>query len=363
MSGEGVFLVGDAGLVEMGASPYAAEVDLQDLLVRYPSLLAGRQVDPVSPRRWLLIAREQGIPEVAGGLDRWSLDHLFVDQDGVPTLVEVKRSTDTRIRREVVGQMLDYAANGVRYWPPERLRGELVARAGSEVEATRLVTELLTEAPATDIDVDAFWHRVGENRRAGRLRMLFVADEIPDSLKRIIEFLNEQMTQCEVLGIEIRRYAADGHQVFAPTVYGQTSQAREVKGKPGGTFDEALAAASKTVREVDDLLLTLSEAHGWVVTKSRTARQHKLPDKTFLFQLYPADEGGAVELFLGGLYDAGLTEDADSLRAELSSMAGRELTRRIPWVTVETLRENWTRLADDWIPRYVEAHRQAARRR
>jgi hypothetical protein len=33
------------------------------------------------------------------------------DQNAVPTLVEVKRSSDTRIRREVVGQMLDYAAN------------------------------------------------------------------------------------------------------------------------------------------------------------------------------------------------------------------------------------------------------------
>jgi hypothetical protein len=40
----------------------------------------------------------------------------------VPTLVEVKRRADTRIRREVVGQMLDYAANGVVYWPLEQLR-------------------------------------------------------------------------------------------------------------------------------------------------------------------------------------------------------------------------------------------------
>src|SRR6185312_796656 len=46
----------------------------------------------------------------------WSLDHLFLDEEGVPMLVEVKRSTDTRIRREVVGQMLDYAANALSYW-------------------------------------------------------------------------------------------------------------------------------------------------------------------------------------------------------------------------------------------------------
>jgi hypothetical protein len=47
---------------------------------------------------------------------------LFVDRDGVLVLVEVKRSSDTRIRREAVGQMLDYAANAVRYWPVDVLR-------------------------------------------------------------------------------------------------------------------------------------------------------------------------------------------------------------------------------------------------
>ena len=45
---------------------------------------------------------------------RWLVDRLFLDQDGVPTLVEVKRSSDTRIRREVVGQLLEYAANATK---------------------------------------------------------------------------------------------------------------------------------------------------------------------------------------------------------------------------------------------------------
>ena len=75
------------------------------LLSQYPSLLAGNQIDPDSPRKWLLITRECGIPGKQNGADRWAVDHLFIDQDAIPTLVEVKRSTDTRIRREVVGQM------------------------------------------------------------------------------------------------------------------------------------------------------------------------------------------------------------------------------------------------------------------
>jgi hypothetical protein len=92
------------------------------LLAHHPSLLAGDQIDRAEPRRWVLIAREIGLPSEEEGSDRWSVDHLFLDQDGIPTIVEVKRSTDSRIRREVIGQMLDYAANGVRYWPVEILR-------------------------------------------------------------------------------------------------------------------------------------------------------------------------------------------------------------------------------------------------
>ena len=61
------------------------------------------------------------------GAGRWSVGHLFLDQDSIPTIVEVKRSTDTRIRREVVGQMLAYAANAVVHWPVDRLRAEFEA--------------------------------------------------------------------------------------------------------------------------------------------------------------------------------------------------------------------------------------------
>jgi hypothetical protein len=56
------------------------------------------------------------------GSDYFSRDHLFIDHDGIPMLVEVKRSTDTRGRREIVGQLLEYAANACAYWNVGRLR-------------------------------------------------------------------------------------------------------------------------------------------------------------------------------------------------------------------------------------------------
>jgi hypothetical protein len=109
-----MFLLRDGRLIEMREHRYDSEDVLQELLETYPRLLAGGQSE-TSDGGWLLIRRELGVPGEDSGSDRWSVDHLFVDRSAIPTLVEVKRSSDARLRREVVGQMLDYAANVVRY--------------------------------------------------------------------------------------------------------------------------------------------------------------------------------------------------------------------------------------------------------
>ncbi len=40
---------------------------------------------------------------------------------------------------------------------------------------------------------ETFWANVKTNLQAGKVRTLFVADEIPSESRRIVEFLNEQM--------------------------------------------------------------------------------------------------------------------------------------------------------------------------
>src|SRR5262249_33499286 len=101
MSGSIFLLQDDSNLVKLKEAPYDSEALLQQLLAQYPDLLAGDQIDGTEPRRWLLVCREMAVPSEADGTGRWSLDHLFLDQDAIPTLVEVKRSSDSRIRREV----------------------------------------------------------------------------------------------------------------------------------------------------------------------------------------------------------------------------------------------------------------------
>jgi len=206
----------------MEETDYSSELLLQKLLADYPDLLAGDQIDRNDPRRWLFISREVGVPDELDGSDRWSLDHLFIDQDAVPTFVEVKRSSDTRIRREVVGQMLDYAANAVVYWSAESIRQEYLERCKEQkLDAEAEMQKFLGEQR----DSDDFWKQVKTNLQARRVRMVFVADEIPIELRRVIEFLNEQMDPAEVLGVEIKQYVGENVQTLVPRVIGQTESA------------------------------------------------------------------------------------------------------------------------------------------
>jgi len=215
-----IYLIKDSGdLVEMKEEAYDSEDVLQGLLARYPNLLAGEQIDAAAPRRWLLISQEMGIPSEDEAGARWSVDHLFLDQDAIPTIVEVKRSSDTRIRREVVGQMLDYAANAVVYWPIENIIAAFEARCKLEnIDSGNVLIEYL----GTEIEPDQFWERAKTNLQAGKIRLVFVADEIPTELRRVVEFLNDQMKLTEVLAIEVRQYKGGELRTLVPRLVGTT---------------------------------------------------------------------------------------------------------------------------------------------
>lgn len=224
-----IFLVeGEKKLTPMEETVYKSENDLQVLLAAYPDLIPGDQIDLDNPRRWFLVARELGVPGDSDETGRWSLDHLFLDQDGKPTFVECKRSSDTRGRREVVAQMLDYAANGIQYWKMDTLRqaaAETARKSGKSLD-----TEILNLIGAADVSsLEDYWKQVGTNLKAGNVRLIFVADKIPTELRRLVEFLNEQMVKVEVLAVEVKQFLGEGQKAIVPRVIGVTETARDIK--------------------------------------------------------------------------------------------------------------------------------------
>jgi len=237
MGGTIYFIAETGDLIRLDEEAWDREVDFQDILALHPDLLGADQIDAADPPRWLHIKGETAVPDSEDLRSRWSVDHLFVDQHGVPTLVEVKRSSDTRLRREVVGQMLDYAANSVAYWPIEHIQGALERRCEeSGLDPTEETRAVIGE----DADLEAFWLQVKTNLQAGRVRLLFVADHIPPELHRIVEFLNQQMDPAQVLAVEVKRFTRGDLTALVPRVMGQTAEsaARKSVRRPGRRWDE-----------------------------------------------------------------------------------------------------------------------------
>jgi hypothetical protein len=209
-----IFVEHQGKLTACENSRHRDEAELQALIARHPELLWGDFPDEEAGERFLLVAREAEVPDGPGHAPRWSLDHLFVDQQGCLTLVEVKMSSNSE-RRRVVAQMLDYAANGARYWNASSL--EQMARKTHGSAYDRVMQGFLLEGDS----IGAFWLRVEEKLRAHDVRLVFVSDRLESELVAVIEFLNSSMNKVRALGVEVLRYELDGKHLLVPRTKGR----------------------------------------------------------------------------------------------------------------------------------------------
>lgn len=183
---------------------YEWEQVLQRLIADNPALISRKRTgeDPTL----YLVAREVGVYNQASDqVARYSLDHLYVSGDGVPVIVEVKRSSDTRLRREVVAQMIDYACRA-SLWNVEELR-QMALQSNS-----------LSEEADSLLNSPDFWSIVDSNLKAEKLRMVFVADEIPNDLIPMINFLDSHLSSIDVYGVSLTRYQSNGSTMFIKNI-------------------------------------------------------------------------------------------------------------------------------------------------
>lgn len=159
----------------------------------------------------------------------------------MPTFVECKRHDDTRARREVVGQMLDYVANGAHYWSAADIRKhaeESASKKGKSIESV-----LSSLGPRLADDIDAYFKTIETNMREGKVRMVFLLEDSSYELRSIVEFLNGQMDRAEVLLVEVRQYQLGEQRIVVPTLFGFTEKARMAK---RNTSSSLLAGGRRT---------------------------------------------------------------------------------------------------------------------
>ncbi|MEO8689107.1 MAG: hypothetical protein ABI611_12935 [Solirubrobacteraceae bacterium] len=285
--GSGLFILNGGTLTPMAEAPYDNENALQQLLAEHPELLPGDAIDPDNPRRFILVGREV---QVAG----YRVDHLFIDHEAVPTLVETKLEANREIRRLVVAQMLDYAANAASEWDAAKLSGWLADIAGDTDALASLDHQFETD--------DEFWAQAEQNVRDGKVRLLFLSSEIPDSLRRVVEFLNERMTPTEVLAAELRQFGGEGgNRILQSSLVGQTERARAVKGQSSRPSVIPLLAEHGKLQDGQELWMLPSA----LATRLRGGLANDDPRLRFVLKnaidkpvldLQPAPDGPSAEL-------------------------------------------------------------------
>jgi hypothetical protein len=240
----------DGKLVKLDETLYEKEEDLQIILAENPELIYS--ISDQIPSL-LLVAKEAGIPGDDGTRDDFSLDHIFVDTDAKPTFIEVKRSTDTRIRREVIGQMFDYAAHARAYWTADKI--QTIFRdtwTGRRQDPDQVLANFLGE----EYDAGRFWEQFMTNLKGGNIRLIFAADTIPKRLQLIVEFLRDYMDPIEVRALEVRQFLGENElQMIAPHYVGGSVQADmrkdPAKKKERWTEEDFLSELAKNTSQED----------------------------------------------------------------------------------------------------------------
>jgi len=198
-----IYKIKDNELEVIHEEKHQNENNFQELLSKYPDLIPGDQIDAENPRRWLLVGREIN-----------NIDIFLLDQDGIPTIVEVKKGNNCEIHREVVGQIFDYASNLVFSQSVETIISHIKANNPLNLQG------FLDNLP----DKEEFFEKVKTNLEEEKMRLIIVSDEIPRNLQNIIEFLNNKMQSTEVLALEIKQYTDDttGTRTLVPRLMGHS---------------------------------------------------------------------------------------------------------------------------------------------
>lgn len=147
-----------------------------------------------------------------------SVDVVAVEPTGKIHLVECKLAKNPQVRREVIGQLFDYASH---LWqvPLDAFAEEWRRRTG-------------TRSPVDEAS-EEFRDEIARNLNVGRFRLVLAVDEINPQLRRMVEYLNMMAANTTVIAVEYIRYEHDEVEILTPRIYGLDLAEAKEHSRPG----------------------------------------------------------------------------------------------------------------------------------
>ena len=155
-----------------------SESTLQNLLFRYPETLPVSAIDPAY-MGIIPVCKELRTPS-------GNVDALYINPHGRLVLVEFKLWRNPEARREVIGQILDYAKD-LASWDYEDLQREVSLNTGNKgnvlFDMVRNENNVLNENDFVD--------NVSRHLRRGEFLLLIVGDGIQEGVENIVDFVQK----------------------------------------------------------------------------------------------------------------------------------------------------------------------------
>jgi hypothetical protein len=217
----------------LAKSRFTNESDLQAFIKANPEVIPVEELK--EDAKLVVIERES--PTMAGPIDL-----LAADQNGELYIIETKlyRNPD---KRQVLAQILDY---GAALWScagdPDTWLKQLKQRIGSEQLEHLLETEFQERSTALD--------GIKNSLQTGIYNFLVLMDVIPENLKNLITFINEN-SRFQIILVEMEYYQHGDYKIFIPHLFGGENRSKSASPKNSlrQTWDESsfFVKASETL--------------------------------------------------------------------------------------------------------------------
>lgn len=215
-----LWLTPDASSTRLERAPLGGGHDerwLQSLLFEHPELVPLEFIE-AGDGRFIPLCRELPLPKPTGSV---FLDLLGITPQGRPVMVECKLWRNPQARREVVAQILEYAAL-LRRWNYADLSASLSRFLGPGENP--LFAHV--EKHGTALDEARFVDAVTRNLRAGDFHLIIAGDGIREDLAAMGERLRDQGARLSLLEVQLWMDQA-GHTLVVPHVPLRTEVIRQ----------------------------------------------------------------------------------------------------------------------------------------
>jgi hypothetical protein len=192
------------GWTLLNPSGFLYEKTLQDRIEEAPQLL------PLSGNPHLIIVGREVY------LKGKYADFIAIESSGRLAIIEVKLTKNTEAKREVVAQILMYAAY-LQANSLETLEQEVFKDYLQLKNVTSLLELVQSEVQYEGFDVVAFQENLRTSLANGHFRLVFVLDQAPDELVELVRYLGN-VTNEELLIdlITISSYEIGGETILIP---------------------------------------------------------------------------------------------------------------------------------------------------